>query len=65
MMKKLPEFVDLDGAVKLVMERTGKSRRQARQALLQKLKSGDVKSFHGEDHKPIPPEFFSIFPSEN
>ena len=59
------EYFTFDQAVEHVMRVTGKKRRQAKQALLQKLKSGEIRGVIGKDGKPIPPEFFQIIPSEH
>jgi hypothetical protein len=42
--KKLPKYMLLNDAVEYVMKATGRTRRQAEQAVLQALKSGAVRA---------------------
>lgn len=63
------EFMTLDQAVRLLMKRTGRTRRQAEQAILQKLKSGEIRAqgipAGGEDPEEIPVDVFRAIPSEH
>lgn len=77
-MKKHPERVSLNDAVKMLMKKTGRTRRQAEQAILQALKSGaieatgepvvyDSKTGEAEtlSRRPIPKEVFADIPAEH
>jgi hypothetical protein len=38
----MDDLIDLDEAIELIMQRTGKNRRQAKAALFQKMRSGEL-----------------------
>lgn len=70
--------MSLNDAVKHVMKATGRTRRQAEQAVLQALKSGDIRACgecvvtdpvtgqqDNEGVQDIPVEFFRSIPSEH
>lgn len=63
--------MSLNDVVEHVMKATGRTRRQARQAVLQKLKSGELHAwatFKGEEHldpELLPPDYFRNVPSEH
>ena len=62
-MSRDENWVDFEEAIKLVMQRTGKNRRQARAALMEHCRSGKLPARAydletGEDIGPLPPEVF-------
>jgi hypothetical protein len=65
------EYASLDKIVKYIMKTTRRTRRQAEQFILQKLKSGEVQArgiaVGAEDlgPQPIPVEVFQAIPSEH
>ena len=78
MSKKLSEYMSLKDTVEYVMKATGKTRRQAQQAVLQAMKSGAVRvraevvvtdTLTGEEEnqgvQDIPAGFFRHIPSEH
>jgi hypothetical protein len=63
------EHAGMEEAIRYVMKVTGKTRRQARQALLEKFKSGEIRSFTvnpatGEP-EPVPVEAWGWVATEH
>ena len=58
-------FIDIEEATRLIMSRTGKTRRQARVALLAAIKAGKVAAARVNEetgrHETIPPKAFDAF----
>jgi hypothetical protein len=60
--EKIKDWISWEEAITLVMQRTGRSRRQAKVALAQKCRSGELPASvckpGTDEHVRIPPEAF-------
>ena len=62
------DSLSLDDAVKLMMKKTGRTRRQAEQRLLQALKAGEIRAtgvVEDGGREEIPAEVFRSVPAEH